>query len=69
MSEATGPFLPADPLQVSNIVGYANKQLAIERAYLLIDNYVEQITQQDADAALSKIKAALRAREPGSRPR
>ena len=58
MSEAS--LRPVDSLQVSNIVGCANKQLAIERAYLLIDNYVEKITQQEANAALSKIKAVLR---------
>jgi hypothetical protein len=69
MSEAIRSPRPADSLQVSDIVGYANKQLAIERACLLIDNYVETTTRQEADAALAKIKAAMRAREPDSHSR
>lgn len=56
----------AEQLRVSNIVGLASKRLEIERACCLIDNYVAEMAEQNAKAALTEIKTALRARLPGN---
>ena len=52
----------ADRFEASSIVGLANKQLAIERAYLLIDNYIAEMAERETKAALAGIKTAIRAR-------
>jgi len=51
-----------EPLQIANIVGLANDRLEIERAYLLIDNYIAEMAERETKAALAGIKTAIRAR-------
>lgn len=66
MSGANRNVHGVEPLQISGILAVANEQLRIERACLLIDNYIAEMAQQEARVALAEIKAALRARLPST---
>ena len=48
-------------------VGLANKQLAIERAYLLMDSYIAEMSARETKAALAEIKTAIRAKAGAAR--
>jgi len=51
-----------NPALADRFVGLANKQLAIERAYLLMDSYIAEMSACETKAALAEIKAAILAK-------
>ena len=61
MAKSDGSPAHAGRFETSS-VGFTNNQLAIERAYLLIDNYIAEMAERETKAALAGIKTALRAR-------